>query len=120
MLYRVAVSGTGGQAVTLAGSTTIAGASDGPGNAATFDGLSALATDPSGNIFANDYNNGTIREISPAGVVSTLAGTLNQYGLNLGPLPGTLPDIGQIAWSGQSLYAADMDDSVILRMNPAP
>lgn len=120
VLYKVAINGANGQVTTLAGSIAIAGSSDGPGNAATFDGLSTLAVDPAGNIFANDFNNGTIREISPAGVVSTFAGTPEQYGLNLGPLPGTLPAIDQLAWLGQSLYVADTDDSVILKLSPAP
>ncbi|HZZ14047.1 MAG TPA: hypothetical protein VFE79_25430 [Paraburkholderia sp.] len=120
VLYKVAINGISGQVSTLAGSIAIAGASDGPGNAATFDGLSTLVLDPAGNLYANDFNNGTLREISPAGVVSTLAGTPDQYGLNLGPLPGTLPAIDQLAWFGQSLYAADTDDSVILQLSPAP
>ena len=109
-----------GQVATLAGSIAIAGSSDGPGNAATFDGLSALVTDPASNIYGNDLNNGTIREISSAGVVSPLAGTPEQYGLDLGPLPGTLPAINQLAWFSQSLYAADTDDSVILQVSPVP
>ncbi len=120
VLYKVAINGSNGQVSTLAGSIAIAGSSDGPGNAATFDGLSALVADPVGNIYGNDFNNGTIRAISPAGVVSTLAGTPEQYGLTLGPLPGTLPSIDQLAWFGQSLYAADTDDSVILKLSPAP
>jgi hypothetical protein len=120
VLYKVAISGTTGQASALAGSIATAGSQDGPGNAATFDGLSALTIDPSGNIFANDFNNGTIREISPAGVVSTLAGTPGQSGLNLGPLPGVLPTITQLAWFGNSLYTTDPDDGVVLQLNPAP
>jgi sugar lactone lactonase YvrE len=120
VLYKVAINGSNGQISTLAGSIAIAGSADGPGNAATFDGLSALVMDPAGNIYGNDFNNGTIREISPAGVVGTLAGTPEQYGLTLGPLPGTLPAIDQLAWFGQSLYAADTDDSVILKLSPAP
>jgi sugar lactone lactonase YvrE len=99
VLYKVAINGANGQVTTLAGSIAIAGSSDGPGNAATFDGLSTLAVDPAGNIFA---------------------GTPEQYGLNLGPLPGTLPAIDQLAWLGQSLYVADTDDSVILKLSPAP
>ena len=120
VLYKVAITGASGRATTLAGSTATAGTQDGPGNAATFDGLAALTVDPSGNIYANDFNNGTIREISSAGVVSTLAGTPGQSGLYLGQLPGVLPDIAQLAWFGNSLYTPDMDDNVILKLNPAP
>ncbi|WP_429280053.1 hypothetical protein [Paraburkholderia sp. GAS41] len=120
VLYKVTLNGTTGTAVTLAGSLSISGASDGPGNAATFNGLSSLVVDPSNNIYANDANNFEIREISPAGVVSTVAGSSAQYGLSLGPLPGILPTIGQIAWSGQSLYTPDLDDNVILQIGPVP
>lgn len=120
VLYKVTISNSNGQAATLAGSIATAGTQDGPDSAATFDGLSELTLDPSGNIFANDYNNGTIREISPAGVVSTLAGNPTQSGLYLGALPGILPDINQLAWYGQSLYTTDVDDSVILQLSPAP
>jgi hypothetical protein len=120
VLYKVALNGTTGQATVLAGSTATAGSQDGAGSAATFDGLSNLTLDPSGNVYANDYNNGTIREISPAGVVSTLAGSPGQTNLSLGPLPGTLPDIDQIVWYNQSLYATDIDDNVILQLSPAP
>jgi hypothetical protein len=120
VLYKVTLNGTTGTATTLAGSLSISGASDGPGNSATFNGLSSLVVDPSGNIYANDFNNWEIREISPAGVVSTFAGSLTQTGLSLGPLPGSLPSIDQLAWYGQSLYTADFDDNVILQLSPAP
>jgi hypothetical protein len=120
VLYKVALNGTTGQATTLAGSTVTAGSQDGAGASATFDGLSNLTLDPSGNLFANDYNNGTIREISPAGVVSTLAGTVGQVGLVPGPLPGVLPDIDQLVWYGNALYTTDIDDNVILQITPVP
>jgi hypothetical protein len=103
---------------TLAGSTAVSGATDGPGNIASFNGLDALALDGAGNVFASDYNNGTIREISPAGVVSTLAGIPGQNGLATGPLPVPLPDIGALILFGQSLYASDLDDNVILSISP--
>lgn len=120
VLYKVSINGTVGTVSTMAGSVVTAGSQDGPGNAATFNGLSNLTVDPSGNIFANDGNNSTIREISPAGVVSTLAGTAGQNALSLGPLPGVLPNITQLVWYGKSLYTTDPDDSVVLQLSPAP
>jgi hypothetical protein len=117
-LYKITLSGTNGVVTTLAGSTAVSGATDGPGNVASFNGLDALALDPAGNIFASDYNNGTIREISPAGVVSTLAGIAGQNGLVTGPLPAPLPDLGALLWFGQSLYASDLDDNILLSISP--
>jgi|GEM_PF-6025592 len=87
VLYKIGLNGTSGVVTTLAGSTSVSGSTDGPGTAATFNGLDALALDPAGNIYASDFNNSTIREISPAGVVSTVAGVVGQTQLATGSLP---------------------------------
>jgi sugar lactone lactonase YvrE len=59
---------------TFAGSTS-AGSSNGAGSAASFSGPSGVAIDSTGNVYVADQNNQLIRKISPAGVVSTLAGS---------------------------------------------
>src|SRR5262249_28290003 len=65
-----------GQAVTtLAGRRAIRGSTDGPGIAALFNGPAGMAVDSGGNIYVADRNNATVRKITPAGVVTTLAGT---------------------------------------------
>ena len=62
-----------GVVTTFAGSATgLAGNTDGPGTTALFDGPWGVATDSSDNVYVADYNNDTIRKITPAGVVSTL------------------------------------------------
>jgi sugar lactone lactonase YvrE len=59
---------------TLAGKAGISGSTDGTGANAQFNLIGQLATDVKGNIYVADYNNQTIRKITPGGVVSTIAG----------------------------------------------
>ena len=60
-----------GHVVTIAGDG-YAGATDGPADQARFDTPCGVAVDRAGNIYVADTGNGSVRMISPAGLVSTL------------------------------------------------
>ncbi len=69
-----------GIVTTLTGSAGSAGSTDGTGSAAQFNGPSGMAVDSAGNVYVADSGNHTIRKVTPAGVVTTLAGLAGQYG----------------------------------------
>jgi hypothetical protein len=57
---------------TLAGNAGF-GRTDGTGSSARFYGPRAVAVDSAGNIYVADFGNNSIRKVTPAGVVTTLA-----------------------------------------------
>ncbi len=59
---------------TLAGSGAF-GYADGTGTAAQFAGPAGVAVDANGNVYVADEYNARIRKITPAGAVTTIAGT---------------------------------------------
>lgn len=63
-----------GEVSTIAGILS-AGFRDGKGIEARFDTPSGIAVDQQGNLYISDQNNHSIRKISPAGQVITLAGS---------------------------------------------
>jgi len=65
---------------TLAGLAGSYGNADGTGTAARFMNPSGVAVDGAGNVYVTDSGNGTIRKVTPAGVVTTLAGLAGRFG----------------------------------------
>jgi hypothetical protein len=68
-----------GAVTTLAGTPGVTGSVDGIGASALFYWPEAVAVDGSGNLFVADTGNNKIREISPLGVVTALAGSAGDY-----------------------------------------
>ena len=65
---------------TLAGLAGSSGSVDGTGSSARFNHPTGIAVDSSGNVFVADSGNHTIRKITAAGVVTTLAGLAGSTG----------------------------------------
>ncbi|WP_162520886.1 immunoglobulin domain-containing protein [Pseudaquabacterium pictum] len=63
-----------GEVSTFAGAAGLVGSADGTGAAARFRTPGAVAIDGAGNLYVTDMFNHAVRKITPAGVVSTLAG----------------------------------------------
>jgi sugar lactone lactonase YvrE len=118
LIRRVTPSGV---VTTLAGAVGNAGSSDGTGPTAQFNHPRGIALDVAGNAYVADTGNSTIRKVTPAGVVTTLAGTAG--------LPGSLDGTGSAAqFSGPSglavdgagnVYVADTGNSTIRKVTPA-
>ncbi len=70
-----------GTVSTLAGVAGSSGSSDGTGTAASFSGPSGIVADAAGNLFVADTLNHTIRKVTSAGAVTTIAGTAGASGL---------------------------------------
>ncbi len=110
-----------GSVTTIAGAgTTSGGGTDGTADTARFHGPLGAVASPNGEIYVADTDNHVIREISPAGVVSTLAGLDSAPGTNDGI--GTDANFnnphGIAADSSGNLYVADAGNGTIRMVTP--
>jgi hypothetical protein len=111
-----------GVVTTLTGHYPQKGSADGSGGAATFNRPASVAVDGSGNLYVGDGNNNTIRMITPADVVTTLAGSPGSEGSADGTGAAALFNTpGGVAVDGSGkLFAEDSGNSTIRFGIPAP
>jgi hypothetical protein len=107
-----------GAVTTLAGLAGASGSADGAGAAARFNHPAGVAVDSTGNIYVADTDNDTIRKITPAGVVTTLAGLAGVSGSANGA--GTAARFsgpsGIVADSAGDFYVADTLNHIIRKV----
>ncbi|WP_022826314.1 NHL repeat-containing protein [Hymenobacter norwichensis] len=100
---------------TFAGQAGVKGSLDGTGAAARFNTPAGLALDAQGTLYVTDGRNQTIRQVTPAGVVTTLAGQVGQKGSADGPGAAAqfnFPHGIAVAASGL-LYVTDTENHVV-------
>ena len=123
-----------GVVTTLAGSTSSAGNVDGTGAAASFLLPNGVAVDGAGNVYVADSGDNTIRKITPAGVVTTLAGSVVTTPADTGPM-GPVGQAGSADGTGTSasfnnpmgvavdgagnIFVADTFNNTIRKITPA-
>jgi hypothetical protein len=108
-----------GELSLLAGSLDKVGSSDGTGANASFSMPGALAIDGANNIYVVDGN--VVRKITPAGVVTTLAGKFGESGSTDGTgAAARFQGIGALAVDKQgTVYVADDGGKLIRKVTPA-
>jgi sugar lactone lactonase YvrE len=116
-IRKVAPDGT---VSTLAGAPNTRGFADGTGPAAQFNTPMGLALDAAGNLYVADSFNYTIRKVTPAGAVSTIAGTPGVQGTTDGTGSAALfmnPN-GVAVDSSGNVFVADFGGNAIRRITP--
>ena len=107
-----------GVVTTFAGSGSV-GSSDGTGTAASFSAPTGLAVDGSGNVYVADRNNDEIRKITPAGVVTTLAGNTTSGFTNATGTAAAFNQPFAVALdSSGNVYVADQQNNAIRKVTP--
>jgi gliding motility-associated-like protein len=108
-----------GVVTTLAGSGTV-GSSNGTGTAATFNHPFGVAVDGSGNVYVAEGANNLIRKITPAGLVTTFAGSGGRGSADGAGAAATFNDPEGIAVDALgNVYVSDSGNERIRKITPA-
>jgi sugar lactone lactonase YvrE len=108
-----------GMVSVFAGSTTTYGNTDGVGTAALFYRPVDIAMDGAGNMFVSDLENHRIRKVTPAGEVTTLAGSTQAFADGTGAGAKFNSPMGIDLDIAGNLYVADYYNNRIRKVTPA-
>ena len=116
VIYKINAST--GTYVTLAGTAGSSGSADGTGAAARFYFPTGITYDSAGFLYVTDTNNSTIRKITTAGVVTTIAGTAGSTGSadGTGTAAQFLLPYGLVYDGSANIYIADSYNHTIRQM----
>jgi len=119
--YTVRKVTASGVVTTVAGTPGTSGSTDGPVATALFSGVGGVAFDSAGNLYVADSGNYTIRKISTAGVVSTLAGVAGMRAESDGSgSQARFYDPQNLAVdSAGNIYVADGQGDAVRKITPA-
>ncbi|MGD1084229.1 MAG: hypothetical protein ABSA47_05675, partial [Verrucomicrobiota bacterium] len=106
----------------FAGLFDAAGSGDGVGQAALFSGPEGLVMDASSNLYVADTYNHTIRMVTPASVVTTIAGVAGSAGFHDGAGSTALLNepAGMAIDSHTNLYIADYNNGAVRKLTNGP
>jgi sugar lactone lactonase YvrE len=117
---KVSLAGTNWVVTTLAGQAGARGSADGTGSTARFFSASGVAVDQAGNIYVADSYNCTIRKVTSAGTVTTLAGSAGGGGNRngAGATARFNGPLGLAVDSAGNIYATDPDNQSVRKITP--
>ena len=105
-----------GAITTLAGTGDF-GLKDGAGDVAQFLNPEGIAIDASGNLYVGDLDNNAVRKITPAGIVTTLAGNGTGYANGPGPQAKFYQPSGIAVDAFGNIYVTDTINSRIRKLD---
>ena len=108
-----------GLVTTIAGMAGHPGSEDGPGTKARFNFPIGIVSDADGMLYVTDSYNNTVRKITPAGDVTTLAGTARQAGWadGTGPAARFRHPVGITRDTKGDLFVMDMYNACIRKIS---
>ena len=116
---RILELSSGGVLTTLAGNAFRPGAADGTGTAASFNYPSAIAVNAVGTVYVAEGANNEIRQITPAGVVTTLAGSIQSGSVDgTGSAARFWRPSGIAVNTAGMVYVSDTENSTIRQITP--